>query len=580
MVSGRKLDASRGAFTQPVIVFLLAAAFACSAWAQEQPDFSDTARLAEAQKSIDAGQWQQAASLAHGPSDQSADLDFLEGLALAKLQHWQESRHAFESGQRKAPHEARFLVELAGVDYKQDNFAAAKRELRAALRLNSKDAYALEFLGTIYFVEGNLETTLKHWNRIGKPRLRSVNVEPAPRLKAPLLNAAIGFNAPQVLTSDAVLTAEARLDNLGIYSRRRFALAPAANGSYDATLHLAERNRWGDSTLGGLLSVFSGTPYATIYPRYYNFRGSATNLTSLVRWDSEKRRAGAFFSTPLANDPALSLHIYCDARNENWNLSNTFFGGGLPLSDLNVRRIAGGVEVHSIVNGQWSWRTGLETSYRSFRNLEGHTSAVEKPFFTDGFSFDGWWRIDRSLLRLPERRFTLDSTAEARIGREFADGASAFGGLRGSLDAHWLPRAKGDDYETRVRIRAGDTFGQVRFDELFQLGIERDNDLWLRGHAGTFHGRKGAAPLGRRYSLANAELDKNVYANGFLTIKLGTFLDSGAIADSSGLFGSQRWLWDTGAQCKVRVLGSVTLVLSYGRDLRGGKNVFYATVLH
>src|SRR5437763_1822928 len=41
-----------------------------------------------------------------------------------------------------------------------------------------------------------------------------------------------------------------------------------------------------------------------------------------------------------------------------------------------------------------------------------------------------------------------------------------------------------------------------------------------------------------------------------------------------------RWLWDAGAQCKVRVLGSLTVVLSYGRDLRGGKGVFYGTVLH
>jgi hypothetical protein len=120
----------------------------------------------------------------------------------------------------------------------------------------------------------------------------------------------------------------------------------------------------------------------------------------------------------------------------------------------------------------------------------------------------------------------------------------------------------------------------VPFDELFQLGIERDNDLWLRGHAGTSHGQKGAAPLGRRYFLANWETDKNVYGNGLVTVKLGPFVDTGAIADSSGWFGSRRWLWDTGAQCKIRVLGTMTVVLSYGRDLRGGHDVFYGTVMH
>jgi len=75
-------------------------------------------------------------------------------------------------------------------------------------------------------------------------------------------------------------------------------------------------------------------------------------------------------------------------------------------------------------------------------------------------------------------------------------------------------------------------------------------------------------------------VDKNVYGNGFFTVKLGPFLDNGAIADSSGLFGSRRWLWDMGAQCKIRVLGTMTVVLTYGRDLRGGRNVFYGTAVH
>jgi hypothetical protein len=191
-----------------------------------------------------------------------------------------------------------------------------------------------------------------------------------------------------------------------------------------------------------------------------------------------------------------------------------------------------------------------------------------------------WARVDRSLYRVPEWRFTVDGAAEARVGREFADDVGAFGGVLGSLRAHWFPQAKGDDYEMQTQVRAGNMQGKLPFDELFQLGIERDNDLWLRGHAGTEHGRKGAAPLGRRYFLANWEVDKNVYGNGFFTVKLGPFVDTGAIADSSGLFGSQKWLWDTGAQCKIRILGSMLVVLSYGRDLRGGRDALYGTALH
>jgi hypothetical protein len=117
----------------------------------------------------------------------------------------------------------------------------------------------------------------------------------------------------------------------------------------------------------------------------------------------------------------------------------------------------------------------------------------------------------------------------------------------------------------------------VPLDLLYELGVERDNDLWMRGHDGTVGGRKGNAPLGRRYVLWNSELNKNVYDSGFFRVQVGPFFDTGAIADSSGLFGSQKWLFDTGIQAKVRVLGSVSVVLSYGRDLRNGKGLFFAT---
>jgi hypothetical protein len=540
----------------------------------------DAARLADAQKAFDTGQFADAARLAHGPENQPADLDFLAGLALGKLQRWQEARAAFESGHRKMPKQARFFVELAGVDYKLKDTRAAKRELRAALKLEPKDKYTLEFLGTLYFLDGNVEAALKYWNTIEKPRLRKVSVAPAPTLDPALLQNAIGFNAPQILTGDALLGAEARLDNLDIYPHRREELAPAGDGNYDATFHMPELNLWGDTWWMGALTWLSGLPYATVYPQVFNLDHEAINVMSLLRWDSEKRRAFVDGSMPLLHQSKYRLHIYFDGRNENWNLTNTFFGGGPALSDLNVRRVAGGAELRSVMSGRWSWSTGLEIANRSLRNLTPQAAAAGKTFFTDGNSISYWGRVDRSLLRMPEHRFTIDGSGEGRVGREFATGFGSYGAVRGSLTARWLPQAKGDDYEMLARVRAGEAFGDIPFDELYQLGIERDNDLWLRGHAGTDDGRKGAAPLGRRYFLANWEVDKRVYSNGLFTVKLGPFVDNGAIADSSGLFGSQKWLWDTGAQCKIRVLSSVTVVLIYGRDLRGGKNVFYGTALH
>ena len=569
------IGSSRKGFVILILVAVLA--LGLPAFAQEHA--SDEARLSAARMAFDAGRWEEAAKLARGPADQSPDLDLLAGLALARLEKWDEAKAAFEAGAHQAPRDPRFLAELAGIAYKQKDFRTAKNKLHAALRLNPQDAYSREFLATIYFLDGNLEAALKYWNPLDKPRLRSVVFAPSLRLKDSLRNRALAFNAPQVLTANALLATHARLDNLSVLSSRRIELTPADSGNYDVTLHLAERNGWGQSKVEGIISLLSGLPYATVYPEFYNLGGDAVNLTSLARWDSEKRRVSLALSLPLYGDPRLRLRLYADARNENWNLAQTFLGSGTPLTDLHLRRVTVGAEVQSIVNGRWSWSAGMEFADRNFRNFNGLTSQAERMFFTDAASVAAWLGLQRSLWRIPERRFTLDSSAEARAGREFADGLGPFATLRGSLRAHWFPRAKGDDYEMHAQVRAGATAGKTTVDELFELGVERDNDLWLRGHAGTIGGRKGAAPLGRRFFLANWELDKNIYQNGFFTVKLGPFLDSGAVADSSSLFGSQRWLWDTGAQCKVRVLGSLTVALSYGKDLRGGRNVYYGTVL-
>src|SRR6266850_5717190 len=309
MAAEPQLDAAGGTSKGRVILFLAAVLIlGLSGFAQDQP--SEQARLAAAQKAFDAGNWEQAAKLARGPADQSPDLDMVMGLALARQEKWSEAKQSFESGFRKAPGDSRFLVELAGVAYKQKDFRAAKDRLHAALRLQPQDAYAREFLATIYFLEGNLEAALQYWNPLDKPRLRSVAFAPSLKLKESLRNRALAFNAPQVLTRDALLTTESRLDLLGLFFGRRIELTPTDSGNYDATLHLAERNGWGDSKLDGIISLLSGLPYATVYPEFYNLGHAAVNVTSLARWDSEKRRVSFAVSLPVYGDPGLRLRLY------------------------------------------------------------------------------------------------------------------------------------------------------------------------------------------------------------------------------------------------------------------------------
>jgi hypothetical protein len=282
-------------------------------------------------------------------------------------------------------------------------------------------------------------------------------------------------------------------------------------------------------------------------------------------------------AAPVFENPAARFRVYFDGRNENWNITHTFTPGSPSFARLNVEKAAAGAEMRFIESGRWEWSAGVEYSYRKFRNVFGIPAAAA-PFFTDGSAIALRSSVQRWLIRFPERRFTLNSIGSGEFGTFFREQLGRYGRLEGTLAARWLPRARGDDYETQVSLRGGRTIGDMPFDELFTLGFDRDTPLWLRGHPGLQDGQKGDAPLGRNYVLVNAETDKIIYRNGIFTVKAGPFVDTGKTYDPSGYFGSPKWLWDTGAQAKIRVLGGMQVVFGYGKDLRSGRNSFFTTV--
>jgi len=559
----------------------LVAASLLTVWSGRCVADNDTVRLELVKKLYTEKNWEEAARRAQGPLEQSAELDYYAGMALSRLERWSEAKQAFSNGERKSRSDARFVTERAGAEYKLSEYAAAKKDLRKALRLAPGDAYAAEFLGTIYLLEGNLEAALKYWNREGKPKLAAVEAVPKAKTKRELLDRAVTFAPPSELQREKLLRTDALLGNLGVFARWRTEVAPeiAEKGGdeYKAAIALSERSGWGSSAMDGVIGLLCGLPYETVFPTWYGTGGEAINFDGLARWNEEKRRVAASVAFPAFRQPARRVRFYVDARNENWNLSDTFFGGASAITDLNMKRVGAGVEYHQVESGWWDWSVGAEGASRQFANVPAGLSKQAVPFFTDSGSAHGWIGIHRWLARNPERRFTLEGSGEALGGRGYAAELGAFGAVKGDLDARWLPRARGDDFELRVRMRGGDTVGDVPLDMLYQLGVERDNDLWMRGHGGTTDGRKGRAPLGRRFVLWNSELNKTVYDGAFFHAQAGPFFDTGAVADASGEFGSQKWLFDLGVQARVRVMGSVSVVLTYGRDLRNGKGVFYGT---
>jgi tetratricopeptide (TPR) repeat protein len=549
----------------------------CSVFAGAAPVTSEPQDQIPKAQELAAGQrWQELLRLVEETREHSAELEYYRGLALAHLERWDEARTAFLAGRHILPRDKRFPIELAGVAFKQKKYPQAAAWLRRALHLDPTDSYANDFLATVYFLEGNLEAALKYWNRVGKPRIEEVRTEPTLHVNAVLLDHAFAFSPAGMLRSDDLLTSESRLRMLEIFSSYRLDLLARADEKFNVQIQAQERNGFGNTKLQAALALFRGLPYQEVNPEYFNIGGSATNVVSVLRWDAQKRRALTSLAGPFLHNPKWHYRVGTDLRDENWEIRKSFTGTAPALAGLNMRREGLSAEITRLIGGRWSWSTGVEFSHRDYRNVFAG-AALTPQLLAPGNELSQSARLNYELLRMPERRLTIDSALSSQVGRLWSSPAESFTKLQASLSSRWLPRSQGDDYEARAGFRAGDTFGQIPFDELFMLGLERDNDLWLRGHIGTRDGRKGSAPLGSRYVLSNWETDKNLYRNGIVTLKLGPFLDSGRITGASSALGSSKWLWDTGVQSKISVLGIGVSVI-YGKDLRTGNNAFYTTV--
>jgi tetratricopeptide (TPR) repeat protein len=516
-------------------------------------------------------QWGDVVALWRESRNPPAALDYYAGMSLARLGNPRDASKALEAGYTKSPLDKRFPTELAGLAFERKDLSAAKTYLVSALRLDPRDAYANDFLGSLYFLEHNLEAALRYWNRIGKPRVEQIRMEPDIPGNPLLIHRALAMTPAALLELDQLRTTKATLDLLGLGAGYGFELEPRQE---DQRFDLLFRAPPVDGKVDRIVSTLRGLPYQTLYPEFDLGRG-AGHVSSLLRFDRNKLRVFAAASAPAGGDPRQRLQVYVDARREIWDLSRSLQGGSA-LTGVRLDKIEAGGEFRSVVDGTWSWSAGLSLSDRRYGNARLNPAAAA--FFSDGVLLKSRARLDRTLLRIPEKNLTITASANADLGRLFAPGFGTFQRVGGSVEMRWLPSG-GRKYELRSGLRSAKTFGPVPLDELFMLGLERDIDLPLAAHIGTDSGKKGNAPLGRAYFLTNLEFSRTVYTNAFLNVKLGPILDTGRISDPSGVFGSRKWLVDTGAQLRIGILGSATLVLSYGKDLRGGRNALYATAL-
>ena len=340
---------------------------------------SGTSSVDQAKKLSGEQRWQEVVRLLQSAPNPSADLDFYYGTALAQLGRWDDASRAFESGAQLQPGDKRFPLELAGVAFKQKRYSVAARQLRRALHLDPSDSYGNDFLGTVYFLQGNIEAALKYWNRAGKPQIVEVRTQPAPRVNPALLDRAMAFAPASVLRLPDLLTTQVRVSALEIFPRYQFDLQARDDGKFDILFRNRERDGWGDSRPEKLFLLLRGLPFQSITPEVYNLRHQAINFVSMYRWDADKRRVLGQLSGPFKANPKFRYGLLADLRSENWDIRNSFQGPAPVLGSFNMRREAVSANFAALESGRWHWSAGAEISHRDFRSVIAGTTLNPTP---------------------------------------------------------------------------------------------------------------------------------------------------------------------------------------------------------
>ena len=204
-----------------------------------------------------------------------------------------------------------------------------------------------------------------------------------------------------------------------------------------------------------------------------------------------------------------------------------------------MRRGEASAKVTSISSGRWTWSSGLAVARRRFTNN-----------LAAGHSLKYVGSSEQNILRSPNKRFAVDTTARIDAGRLFGDSSSRFARLTGELDVKWR--------DMSARTVASTIAGRAPFDELSVLGLDRDSELWLRA-------TKERVPT-RSFALLNWDVLKNIHEGSFFKFRAGPFVDAAR---------TSRWLADAGFQLQVTALGSLTANVSFGANLRTGAKAWF-----
>jgi hypothetical protein len=503
---------------------------------------------------------------------EKADVYYFLGMCAAFQGRPDDAERALLSAIALNPSFEECYVEIGGLYFKQKKYAASEWALKKALKLDAGDAYALDLLGTLYFIRGLQERALGQWNKVDRPVLNRLDLAGEGIKNRELAKKELCFRPGQLLRPSQLQEARKRLREIDCYSGISFSLAPSAEYPDQLDLLVSGNEEHGFGVLAAVLAGgLRDLPHQTAYVNFKNIFGHGVNLYSAYRWDKYQQKVGLALRVPrLLGTPFYYQLSYRDQK-DRWS----FGAPEDPLEREEFTQSEGELrlDVDYLLNNRVRLDHHLRIKRTSSLSLTGgESSAAETVFlwggdYTIGLieSFDKRLTMDLS--------FSYDISAPNRLNPK----RSYQFVLAADVAKSWAPRLS-EDYTGRFRARMtwGSSTSNTPFGEYFVLGLGPDVRHQLRAYRTTEGGKLGHSPLGREFVLLNLDYLHKLGRLSIVRIDGGLFFDGGRILDENRFnqeFGNSL-LADCGI-CLVAHVFHVSFQVSYAHSLNSKRQSFY-----
>lgn len=455
-------------------------------------------------------------------------------------------------------------VEQGGLHFLEKRYAQAARVLEKALALRD-DAYARDLRASALLLDGRAEEAVREWNRLDRPRLRTITVHGLRHTRDRVARDEIVVAEGALLEADRLRETTRRLEETGLFDAvaLRPTVVEGAPGTVDLVVDLAERHGLGSLAMVGARAAVDLTRQK-VRLRYVNVAGAGISVGAELKWERTQPFLGVVVDMVRPFGLPANVQVEASRARPQYDLQT---GEGGPFT---LRRRGGELRLRRVIGPRTTAEVGIEGRERTF--------TVTRQDATPGTLLASWAGADVRVL--DRRRHRADASLRVTRAGSLLGGdvvftrALARAVYQATFDDEAGAALPARVFAAQVHLGAG-TSG-MPLDEMFAPGAASEMELPLRAHRQKRNGILGIAPIGRGLGLVNLEWRERLVRTPMAQGGIVFFYDGARVTERAQ--GGATTLHDLGVGVRLGLRRSLVGRVDFAHGLTDGKNTLTAGV--